>query len=266
MRHLHHRIHRRPGVVVVQGWTVGPLARRLGLVVPQRIGPLEKVQLELPGSAHHELLAYTVAAGSPVARGERIPRWARPSLVVRDGRSMKYQDSGRPIAGDHAHIFVSDRYPRLLDRLFASRGEVSQDDVDFFGAFTIDPSHSGGELEATYSPGLSETEKKLSISQLIQQRLGGRVEYADRLTLGPIELIVRDVDEAGRILSVGVSFEPSLPECPHTGAFSAPANWPTGFARCSSGCGAVPLRMRPNPRRERTRSRTAPRGPRGAKS
>ena len=82
--------------LVVQGWTVGPLARRLGLIVPQRIGPLEKVELELPGSAHHELLAYTVVAGSPVARGERIPRWARPSLVVRDGRSMKYQDVRPP--------------------------------------------------------------------------------------------------------------------------------------------------------------------------
>ncbi|RVD32345.1 potassium/proton antiporter, partial [Mesorhizobium sp. M4B.F.Ca.ET.019.03.1.1] len=44
--------------LVVQGWTVGPLARRLGLIVPARLGPLDKVELELPGSAHHELLAY----------------------------------------------------------------------------------------------------------------------------------------------------------------------------------------------------------------
>ena len=51
--------------LVVQGWTVGPLARRLGLIVPQRIGPLEKVELELPGSAHHELLAYTRRGRQP---------------------------------------------------------------------------------------------------------------------------------------------------------------------------------------------------------
>ena len=81
--------------LVIQGWTVGPLARRLGLIVPARLGPLDKVELELPGSAHHELLAYTVVPGSPVARGQRIPRWARPSLVVRDGRSMRFQDMGR---------------------------------------------------------------------------------------------------------------------------------------------------------------------------
>jgi len=194
---------------VIQGWTVGPLARRLGLIIPQRIGPLEKVELELPGSAHHELLAYTVAAGSPVARGERIPRWARPSLVVRDGRSMKYQESGRLVAGDHVYIFVPDRYPRLLDRLFASRTEVSPDDADFFGAFAVDPARSAAELEANYSPGLTDAEKKLTIGQLMQQRLGGHAEYADRMTLGTIELIVRDVDEQGRIASVGLSLEPA---------------------------------------------------------
>ncbi|WP_287094656.1 hypothetical protein, partial [Mesorhizobium sp.] len=61
------------------------------------------------------------APGSPVARGERIPRWARPSLVLRDGRSMRFQDMGRLAAGDHVYIFVPDRYPALLDKLFASR-------------------------------------------------------------------------------------------------------------------------------------------------
>ena len=208
--------------LVVQGWTVGPLARRLGLIVPQRIGPLEKVELELPGSAHHELLAYTVVAGSPVARGERIPRWARPSLVVRDGRSMKYQESGRLVAGDHVYIFVSDRYPRLLDRLFASRSEVSADDADFFGAFAVDANRFAGELEANYGPGLTEAEGKLTIGQLMLQRLGGHAEYADRVTLGTIELIVRDVDEGGKITSVGLSFEPT-PAVASIPAFLSPA-------------------------------------------
>lgn len=207
--------------LVVQGWTIGPLARRLGLIVPQRIGPLEKVELELPGSARHELLAYTVVAGSPVARGERIPRWARPSLVVRGGRSMKFQDAGRLVAGDHVYIFVSDRYPRLLDRLFASRSEVSADDADFFGAFAVDPERPAAEIEANYGPGLTGAEQKLSIGHLMRQRLGGHAEYADRVTLGTIELIVRDVAESGEITSVGVSLEPAPPP-PNIPAFLSP--------------------------------------------
>lgn len=197
--------------LVVQGWTVGPLARRLGLIVPARIGPLDKVELELPGSAHHELLAYRVVAGSPVARGERIPRWARPSLVVRDGRSMRFQDMGRLQAGDNVYIFVPDRYPRLIDKLFASRAVVDPEDADFFGAFAVDPARPAEELELAYGPGLTEEERKLTIGALVTERLDGHAEYADRVSLGTIELIVRDVDDKGRITSLGLSFEPTAP-------------------------------------------------------
>lgn len=197
--------------LVVQGWTVGPLARRLGLIVPARIGPLDKVELELPGSAHHELLAYRVVAGSPVARGERIPRWARPSLVVRDGRSMRFQDMGRLQAGDNVYIFVPDRYPRLIDKLFASRAVVDPEDADFFGAFAVDPARPAEELELAYGPGLTEEERKLTIGGLVTERLDGHAEYADRVSLGSIELIVRDVDDKGRITSLGLSFEPTAP-------------------------------------------------------
>ncbi len=196
--------------LIVQGWTVGPLARWLGLVLPARSGPLDKVELELPGSAHHELLAYRVVAGSPVERGQRIPRWARPSLVVRDGRSMKFQDAGRIVAGDLVYIFVSDKYPRLLDRLFASRAAVDPEDADIFGDFAVDPARPATDLEVAYGATLKESERRLTIGQLMSARLG-RAEYADRMTLAPIELIVRDVDEKGKVIAIGVSFEPTPP-------------------------------------------------------
>ncbi len=197
--------------LVVQGWTVGPLARRLGLIVPARIGPLDKVHLELPGAARHELLAYRIVPGSPVARGERIPRWARPSLVVREGRAMRFQDVGRVTAGDYVYIFVPDRYPQLLDKLFASRAAVDPEDADFFGAFAVDPARSAAELDGAYSVGLSEEDRKLTVAALVLDRLGGKAEYADRVSIGPVELIVRDVDDKGRIAALGLSFEPTAP-------------------------------------------------------
>lgn len=194
--------------LLVQGWTVGPLAKWLNLIVPPRIGPVEKLELELPGTAHHELLVYRVVAGSPVARGERIPRWARPSLVIREGQSMRYQYAGRLQAGDYVYLFISSRYPRLLDRLFASPAPVAGDDADFFGAFSIDPARPALDLQAAYGIDLREDEQELTIAELMTRRLGGRAEYADRISLGPVDLIVRDVGEQGRIESVGVSLEP----------------------------------------------------------
>jgi len=202
--------------LVLQGWMIGPLARRLGLIVPQRIGPVDKVELELPGTATHELLAYRVVANSPVARGERVPRWARPSLVIRDGQSMRYQYVGRLRENDYVYLFISSRYPRLLDRLFASPAPVDGDDAEFFGAFAIDPSRPARDLQAAYGIGLKAGEDEMSIAELMTSRLGGRAEYADRVPLGPVDLIVRDVDEQGRIDSIGVSLEPeaAVPHIP----------------------------------------------------
>lgn len=194
--------------LLVQGWTINPLARRLGLVVPPRIGPVDKVELELPGTALHELLAYRVVPDSPVATGERIPRWARPSLVVRDGKSMRYQYAGRLRAGDYVYLFISARYPRLLDRLFASPVPVGEDDADFFGAFAIDPSRPARELAEAYGLRLDDDETELTIEALLKERLGGRAEYADRVLLGPIEVIVRDVDDDGTIVRAGLSLDP----------------------------------------------------------
>jgi cell volume regulation protein A len=202
--------------LVVQGWTIGPVARRLGLIVPPRIGPVDKVELELPGTAHHELLAYRVVPGSPVARGVRLPRWARPSLVIRDGQSMAYQFAGRLRAGDYVYLFISQRYPRLLDRLFASPAPVAEDDAEFFGAFAVDPTRAASELHEAYGPDLAPDEKDKTIGELMKVRLGGRAEYADRVAFGPVELIVRDVDEEGEVASVGISLtpEPQKPQIP----------------------------------------------------
>ena len=58
------------------------------------------------------------------------------------------------MAGDHVYIFVPDRYPRLLDRLFASRTEVNPDDADFFGAFAVDPARSAASSRRATGPDL----------------------------------------------------------------------------------------------------------------
>jgi cell volume regulation protein A len=198
--------------LAIQGWTIKPMARKLGLIVPPQIGAIDKLELDLPGTASHELLAYRVVAGSPVLRGERIPRWARPSLVIRDGKSMRYQYAGRLRENDQVYLFIAPGFSRLLDRLFASKLAVGENDNEFFGTFTIDPSGKGEELDTAYGPGLlGEAEKSLTIAELMEQRLGGKPHYADRVKLGRIVLIVRDTHENGLIKTVGISLEPVAP-------------------------------------------------------
>lgn len=198
--------------LLVQGWTIRPVAERLGLIIPPRMGEVDKVELDLPGRANHELISYRVIKDSPVLRGERIPRWAAPSLVIRDGRSMRYQYAGRLRENDHVYLFIAPGYSRLLDRLFASRAPVDEDDADFFGAFAVSPSRPAKELDAAYGPGLLTTaEQAMTVGDLMTYRLGGKADYADRVRLGSIILIVRDLDEHEHISSVGISLEPVEP-------------------------------------------------------
>jgi cell volume regulation protein A len=193
------------------------MARQLGLIIPPTIGPVEKVELELPGTATHELVVYHVVADSPVARGERIPRWAAPSLVVRKGQSMRAQFAGRIQADDHIYLFTAPRNIRLLDRLFASPAPVAQDDKDFFGEFVIDTRHTLGELTQAYgvqAPGDPAT----PIGAFMLERLAGHAEIGDRVPIGFVELIVRETDESGAVKSAGLALAPQPPP--------GPANWP----------------------------------------
>ncbi len=162
----------------------------------------------LPGAAHHELVSYRVVPDSPVARGERIPRWARPSLVIRDGRSMRYQYAGRLQSGDRVYLFVAPRYTRLLDRLFASPAPLKVDDKEFFGEFTVDAKKPLKELAETYDVDAGGADPDMPIAGFIERRLGGRAEVGDRVACGNVELVIRDVDEDGSIRGVGLAIEP----------------------------------------------------------
>ncbi|MGV3548529.1 potassium/proton antiporter [Rhizobium sp.] len=194
--------------LVLQGWTLKPVAKKLGLIIPKQTGEVDRLEVDLPRSSSHELVAYRVIKDSPVLTGERLPRWAMPSLLIRDGRSMRYQYAGRLKENDIAYLFVTPNFIPLLDRLFATRAELDPEDEEFFGTFAISPHRPARELDAAYGPGLLlESERLMNVGELMLSRLGGRADYADRIRLGPIILIVRDIDETNHISSIGISME-----------------------------------------------------------
>ena len=214
--------------LLVQGWTIRPMAKWLGLVVPPRTGPVDKVELELPGTARHELVVYRIAADSPVAKGERVPRWARPSLFVRDGRSMRIHEAGRPRPGDYVYIFAPPRLTSLLDRLFASEARLTDEDQDYFGEFTIDPEKPIGSVASAYGFEVAAEEGEMPVGDFLKKRLGSSVGRGDRLMVGPVELIVRDVDSDSGRISLGLAVEPtpaSTPKLPLFQSFQEITAW-----------------------------------------
>jgi cell volume regulation protein A len=203
--------------LLIQGWTIRPMAKWLGLVVPPHTGAVDKVELELPGTARHELVVYRIAADSPVAKGERIPRWARPSLFLREGRSMRDHEAGRPQSGDYVYIFAPPRLTHLLDRLFACQVKLTDEDLDYFGEFTIDPEKPIGSVASAYGFEVPKDEADTSVGKFLKNRLGGSLGRGERIMLGPVELIVREIEADSGRLSIGLALVPipaSTPKLP----------------------------------------------------
>ena len=207
--------------LILQGWSIKPIARWLGLTVPPRRGPVDRIELELPGRGDHEVVAYTVHPESPVARGERVPRWARPSLVIRDGHSLSPHSSGRPQPNDRIYILTTTDYLVLLDHLFAGPAEGATDPA-LYGEFVIDPEAPLGEIAAIYGAAASAADIELTVRQFLRRELAGDIEQGDRVSLGPVDIIVRGVSDEHEIEEVGLSVEPEDQKKPDIPLFQSP--------------------------------------------
>ena len=206
--------------LLVQGWTIGPMARWLKLLVPPRIGPVERIELELPGRGNHEIVTYVVHPESPVAKGQRIPRWARPALIVRDGRSLRSDRAGRPQAGDQIYVLTTPNFIGLLDGLFAGPVKGAFD-PQLYGEFAIAPDTRLSALASLYEAPVAAGDRDLTVAELLRRELAGDIEQGDRVPLGPIDLIVRSVDQHG-IVDIGLALEHNQNPPPQIPLFQSP--------------------------------------------
>lgn len=207
--------------LLVQGWTIGPMARWLKLLIPPRRGPVERVELELPGEADQELVAYTVRDKSPAARGQRLPRFARPSLVIRDGRVVPLHKARPYQPGDMVYLFTPPEQLPLIDKLFASSRALDQDDREFYGDLVLSPDATVGQIAEMYGLPMSLANAHLTLRDLLRNEFGGACEPGDRIRMGGVELIVRDMED-GKILSVGMALEPTPVSKPRVPLFLRP--------------------------------------------
>jgi cell volume regulation protein A len=191
--------------LVVQGWGLAPLARRLGLVVPERQATVDRIQLDLPDATAHELVAYRIGKDSPMFTGKGLPRWVKPSLVVREGKSIRSMRVDRLRAGDVIYVFVRPHRVGLLDRLIMSPRVPDAGDREFYGEFAVDLDTPVADLAEFYGATIHPGKRALSVRHFLEREFGDSVEAGDRIGLGSIDLIVRAVDQGSRVAEAGVS-------------------------------------------------------------
>ncbi len=191
--------------LAVQGFMIPIVGRWCGVTIPVLETAPITTQIDLPGLGDSSLIMYQLDEQTPVILGEKIPRWAKPTLVLRNGICYPAGTGLRQLkAGDKVYIFLSSELQRpVLDKLF---GRPSCEEMILRGDFPISAHTTFEELEHLYGISVDRGIRSSTISDLFQQEFAD-VEIGDRLVLDAIELVVHTIED-GHVNTVGIDFDP----------------------------------------------------------
>ena len=199
----------------LQGFFIPTVARLCHVIVPTNRSDPTVSEVDLPGLADSSLLLYELTPETPVVQGKVIPRWAKPILVVRDG--IAYFSGNvlkRLRGGDKVYVFLpSNSRRRILDDLYSITPLPQANNV-LFGDFPVEPSTTFQTLSDLYGLKIPPNIQNMSISEFMQNELTD-IEVGDRLSLGPIDLVVRSLDN-GVLTKIGLDIDPTRERTFHT--------------------------------------------------
>lgn len=193
--------------LLIQGWTIAPTARLLGLHVPLDTARVQRIDIDLPGAHDYEIVSYcvgrnTTAAGQTVKQ-LALPETSRVICLAREGSVLPYRDWGTLRAGDHISLLARQNELPSLDRVFEShRKPTRKVEQRYFGEFVVDPQASLQSLAEAYGVELPPDTADKTIGEYLVSTLPGTV-VGDRLRLGEVELVVRSMED-GKIRGVGL--------------------------------------------------------------
>ncbi len=191
----------------IQGFAIPIVGRWCGVTLPMLEKDPVKTEIDLPGLTDSSLVMYEMTDTTPAVQGEKIPKWAKPTLVIRNGVSYPAAARLRQLKkGDKVYVFVSSELQRpVLDRLFGGGHSV---DSGAYGDFPISPTTTFGELEWMYGLMVDKGIRDYSIAELFEQEFAD-IEVGDRLSLDSVELVVHGL-ENGLLTEVGIDIDPTF--------------------------------------------------------
>ena len=195
--------------LILQGWTVAPVARWLDLDVPPGSRVVHRTELDLPGHAGHELVGYHLANDSPalykVAARLPLPAEARLVALLRDGVLSDNVSAEILRPDDDVFLITTPAALPRLDRIFvAAHGPPRLDEQAFFGDFVLNgatPLDAVAEVYGVSIPDRRSGEE--TVDAYLRRLFRNKAVVGDRVKLDNLEFVVREI-EAGRITRVGL--------------------------------------------------------------
>ncbi len=176
--------------LMLQGWTIRPAARQLGMVVPRASAPVRRVEVDLPGQLEYELVGYPIHADSPVLARRRLPPWVRQIMVVRDGTIISPEEAGELRPEDYLYLLAPPARVDRLDQVFASPAEQPSRYARPVGYPGNTPA---AEVAESWHLRLPEEEAELTLSELVEARSGEPARIGLTAQLDASWLVVQEV-------------------------------------------------------------------------
>ena len=189
--------------LLIQGWTIAPAARRLGVSFPRGKPLPRRVELDLPGQLEQEIVGYPVAAKSPYLRRGLIPSWAKPTLIVRDERILTPEEGAPVREGDYLYLLAPPEKAEALDRFFVDMPPPAAPDPRLLGDFFVSGDVTLGALAEIYGLSVAENNAGLSLADFFDEELKRTPRQGDVVPLGPIALLAQRVAN-GHVVMVGL--------------------------------------------------------------
>ncbi|MFN4284196.1 MAG: potassium/proton antiporter [Alphaproteobacteria bacterium] len=198
----------------VQGWTVAPVSRLLGLELPPRPPAPLRAELDLPGSAGRDMAAYTVQPFSMATR-RRLERLVMPDgvsivTIIRDGTLHSAAAIQRLAPSDYVLVIAPSEQKTTLDRFFAAgvrSGRSAPEEM--LGEFVLDGNAELGQVADLYEFRAPFVLRHMPLGRFLRLALSGAPTPGRRLHVGGVDLIVRVV-ENDKVVRVGLDVAPPL--------------------------------------------------------
>lgn len=185
--------------LVVQGWTLAPTARLLGLQLPMQGSLVNRLDFDLPGTRGYEIVSYRIGESSPLiglkSRQLPVDDVSRIVCIARRGRIISYREWGHLRAGDYISLLAGQEELPKLDELFQSLAppQAVAAAQRFYGEFRIDPGAPAQALADCYGVHLPESAREKSVGAFFSSVVP-RPVVGDRLRLGEMELVIKRMD------------------------------------------------------------------------
>ncbi len=194
--------------MLLQGWTVAPLAGWLKLKLPKEHAPYYSEFVDVPGREGLQLLGYRIndlsnAIGRTVLQ-LALPAEVRVVAAFRDGKAVDSVRTLEVASGDLVYVITPSEHMGVLDSLFVPADDLEESEQQrFFGTFTLNGDAPLGEVVEMYGGTVSQAISTLTLAQYIDRQFRRRPDVGDYVRFGKLNLVVREMRD-GKVSKVGI--------------------------------------------------------------